>query len=180
MRYTDYPEIKAFHDTLGNCSTDDEHEERMSTSALQVINFDKVKTAYLNQRGFSEEKARSIDALVNGSDKITYLIEFKNGNVKNENKNIQIKLRDSILMICDICHCSISNTRDNLAFVLVYNEERANLDVLTKRAINTANLSGKAASFLQLDRVEGFIVKRVFVLTKETFETKMLPRLKGI
>ena len=68
MRYTDYPEIKAFHDTLGNCSTDDEHEERMSTSALQVINFDKVKTAYLNQRGFSEEKARSIDALVNGSD----------------------------------------------------------------------------------------------------------------
>lgn len=176
MTYSDYPGIKEFRGLLSECSYDTEHDEKMCSSNLQVVNFDHVKTSYLNDCGFSEEKAKSVDAIADGNDKLTYLIEFKNGNINNE-KSVSIKIRDSILMICDICHCNISKTREDVVFVLVYNEERSNLSWETKRLLGGANLSGRPIPYMGLDKVEGFLVKKVLMLNATKFENIILPKL---
>ena len=177
MTYTDYNGIKQYRALLSECSYDEEHKERMCKSDLQVINFDDVKTAYLNDLGLSEEKAKSVDAIADGKDNITYLIEFKNGNVKYEKEGIPIKIRDSILMMCDICNCDISDTRKDVVFILVYNEVQSQLPWETKRMLGGTRLSGRPIPFLGLDKAEGFIVKKAFMLTAQQFENKILPRL---
>ena len=178
MRYTEYSDLKKCKGGLGNCSFDSEHNERMCESDLQVINFDKVKTSYCNQRGLTEEKAHSVDAIVNGPDDYTCMIEFKNGKIKNARENVQLKLRDSILILCDLCHCNISNTRENLIFVLVYNDERSNLGWETKRYIGMKTLSTGPVKFWDLGKAEGFLVRKVMVLSKEQFSEKFLPKLR--
>jgi hypothetical protein len=179
MTYTDYNGIKQYQRLLSECSYDSEHNEFMCKSELQVIDFDHVKRAYLNDRNFSEEKAKSVDVIASGTDNITYLVEFKNGDVNNEKKSIPIKIRDSILMVCDICKCSISKTREDVVFVLVYNEERSNLPWETKRMLGGTNLSGRPIPFLGLDKVEGFLVKKALMVTEKRFEEKILPKLAG-
>ena len=177
MVYMDYHEIKTHRGLLDECSYDSEHDEKMCASDLQVINFDNVKTAYLNDRGFSEEKAKSVDVIACGEENTVYLVEFKNGNIKHEKENIPIKIRDSVLIICDICKCSITDTRKDIVFVLVYNEERSNLSWETKRMIGMSVLSGKPIHYLGLDKAEGFIVKRALMLTAKQFEERILPKL---
>ena len=177
MVYTDYHEIKKHGGLLSDCSYDSEHDEKMCTSDLQVINFDNVKTAYLNDLGYSEEKAKSVDAIAYGVDNTLYLIEFKNGNIKYEKEYIPIKIRDSILIICDICKCSIADTRKDIVFVLVYNEERSNLPWETKRMLGAAILSGRPIHYLGLDKAEGFVVKKAIMLTAKQFEDRIIPKL---
>lgn len=177
MRYTDYHTIKIHKNALRVCSYDAAHDESMTTSELQVINFDAVKTDYMNHLNYSEEKARSVDVLANGLDHLTYLIEFKNGDVKREKWEIQLKIRDSILMLCDICHCNINKTRENVVFVLVYNEEKVKLDWETKRLMSMTSLSGKPLNFLDLDKADGFLVKRALMLNQDQFEKWILPKL---
>lgn len=176
MVYMDYHEIKVHGGLLSDCSYDSEHDEKMCASDLKVINFDDVKTAYLNNRGFSEEKSKSVDAIACGEKNTVYLIEFKNGNIKHEKENIPIKIRDSVLIICDICKCSITDTRKDIVFVLVYNEERSNLPWETKRMIGTSVLSRRPINYLGLDKAEGFIVNRALMLTVKQFEDKILPK----
>ena len=180
MRYTDYHEINIHQATLRKCSYDAAHNEYMTLSELPVINFDDVKTDYLNHRGYTEEKAHSVDAIVNGPDQLLYMIEFKNGDIKKERKSIQLKVRDSILLICDICKRSISYTRKEVVFVLVYNEERSHLDWETKRMLRFVNCSGHSIPFMDLDKIEGFIVRKVHMLTVKQFEERLLPKLQGI
>ena len=95
----------------------------MTESERETINFDGVKTEYLNQRGLSEENAKSVDSLLE-KDGILYMIEFKNGNMKSEKSRVKIKIRDSLLIFCDIVKENISFTRENMDFILVYNEEK--------------------------------------------------------
>lgn len=180
MINTDLHDIKNHKKTLKECSYDKAHDEHMCTSELRVIDFDGVKSSYLNRQGFSEEKARSVDVLASGNNQLTYLIEFKNGNIKNERHGVQLKIRDSLLMLCDICKCRISDTRENAVFVLVYNEERTDLNWETKRALGLATLKGTAVPYLELDKIEGFLVKKAYMLTQKQFEEKMLPELKSM
>lgn len=83
-------------------------------------------------------------------------------------------------MLCDICHCSISDTRKNTIFVLVYNEAGSDLKWETKRLIGASILSGKSPAVFDLDKAAGFLVSRILVLTKVQFENKLVPKLKGL
>ncbi|MBQ7594888.1 MAG: hypothetical protein IJU48_11145 [Synergistaceae bacterium] len=74
----------------------------MTDSQLLVTNFDDVKTDYMNILGLSEEKAHSVDAIARGKDNLFYMIEFKNGNCKTEAAKINLKIRDSLLILCDM------------------------------------------------------------------------------
>lgn len=111
--------------TLKQTSYDSKNQFYMTEREINVVNFDGVKTQYLNAIGYSEEKLASVDALVeiNG---IQYLIEFKNGNLpKNEIKD---KIKDSLLVLCDIEKINISDTRKCISFMLVYNYDKNPLD----------------------------------------------------
>lgn len=74
----------------------------MTDSCIEVVNFDTVKTVYLNDIGLSEECASSVDALIE-QENVVYFIEFKNGKLKSSVKrDIKDKVRDSLLFYDDI------------------------------------------------------------------------------
>lgn len=105
---------------LREISTDDAHDEVMTQLGLPTYNFDKVKCLYTNRLLKSEESCSSCDGVL-WNKNLKVLIEFKNGN-KIQKKDIHLKILNSLLLLCDINSCSISDFRDELIYILVYNE----------------------------------------------------------
>ena len=120
----DYPILRNNKDTLKELSKDDSdisNIKYMTESNSMAVNFDKVKRIYVNTLGLSEESATSVDGLTKNNTDLLF-IEFKNGEVKN--RNVKDKIRDSLLLFCDITNTDISYTRQHAQFILVYNEEK--------------------------------------------------------
>ena len=117
-----YPILKDSLASLKETSMDDADKKDiryMTESDLSVINFDTVKTKYANALGVSEETAKSIDALIYSAP-CDVFVEFKNGDVGNCKREVKMKIRDSLLIFCDIIGQNISYTRRNTNFILVY------------------------------------------------------------
>lgn len=114
--------------TLKETSKDDSKgtAEYMTESEIKAVNFDDVKRRYVNLLGLSEECAKSVDAFTVFGDRCV-LIEFKNGDMKNEKSKVKKKILHSLLILCDILKCDITETRNEFDFILVYNEQK-NLD----------------------------------------------------
>lgn len=96
----------------------------MIDSKLEVVDFDSVKHEYCQKLGLCDI-ASSVDALYCKDDNI-YFIEFKNGRI--EKKDIEKKIYDSLLLFSDISKQDISCFREHLFFILVYNEEKENVN----------------------------------------------------
>lgn len=109
--------------TLKQTSYDDAKKEYMTESEYPVIDFDAVKEAYLLNKGAKIEELKSADALVNCAQKIVF-IEFKNGSMKHEKKGVKEKMKDSMFILADLLDCTIDYVRNNVAFVLVYNNSK--------------------------------------------------------
>lgn len=124
----DYSILYNNKSTLKETSKDNSEKNNiqyMTESQLEVIDFDKVKTQYNNNLNLTEEYAKSVDALmVNFALNKIFFIEFKNGDMKNEKSKVNSKVKDSLLIFCDIIKKNISYTRKNLIFILVYNESK--------------------------------------------------------
>ncbi len=111
--------------TLKEMSYDSEEKVSMTDSNIQGYNFDLVKRYYTNSLHLSEEVAKSVDTIYYCEKNNSYIfIEFKNGNMKNEKANVRQKVRDSLLMFCDMIHQNISFTRTNVDLILVYNKKK--------------------------------------------------------
>ena len=131
MPMSDYDIYETFRNnksTLKECSKDNSDPnciKFMTESQLEVINFDMVKTKYTNALKLSEECAASVDALLQ-ADEASAFIEFKNGNLSGQaaKQNMKNKIRDSLLLFCGLTKQTIRDTRENLDFILVYNEEK--------------------------------------------------------
>lgn len=95
----------------------------MTESSIDAIDFDHVKTEYTNRLKLSEESASSVDALACIGSNCVF-VEFKNGNMQSEKRKVKNKVRDSLLVLCDIIKRDISFTRENMSFILVYNKEK--------------------------------------------------------
>lgn len=102
-------------------SYDSASKVSMFTGEGTIINFDKVKQAYTTDLGHSEDGYKSCDALTEKND-VSVLVEFKNG--KFHPKEVKEKIPDSLLILCDIADKHISDTREELEFVVVYNPEK--------------------------------------------------------
>lgn len=178
--YLDHSIIKHQRDSLKNCSMDTKNDEFMTESELQVVNFDKVKSLYIADLGLQDSKAHSVDAFVKGKNGSFYFIEFKNGDISGIKNEIHLKIRDSLLLICDICKKEISDTRKDITFVFVYNEEKANFSRQDKIAIAKANSSGHVCSWWDLDKIQDVFVKNVLIYDREQLNKKLLPDLISI
>lgn len=129
MKLKDYGKLnnRKVHSTMREISIDDSdtnQREYMTESMVEVINFDMVKRDYLNSLGLSEEHAKSVDGLFQGKassrgDASVYMVEFKNGEINN--RDIERKTRDSVLIFQSITGTQLEDTRNNVGFVLVYN-----------------------------------------------------------
>ena len=93
-------------------------------------------------------------------------------------KNIRMKVKDSLLIWCDICHKRLDDARKNIIFVLVVNSSRTNLTAQDRVALARANQSGKASTFCGLDKIAGVFVNRVLIFDKNNFDSKIVSKLR--
>lgn len=161
--------------TLKETSYDSDHNEYMTESGLVVVNFDNAKTLYMSRFKYPEDM-KSVDALARGADDNLYMIEFKNGR-NIDGTDIRLKIKDSVLILCDLCDKRLEDARTEIIFVLVINSSRVQLKAYDKIAIMEANITGIACKFCGLNKSAGFLVKQVFIFDAGELENKLLPKL---
>lgn len=156
----------------------------MTTSEVQAIDFDKVKESYEQSLGLVGDRGSSVDAILNTSNGIVF-IEFKNGNMKSERAKVKTKLRDSLLIFGGITGKTITYTRDNIDFILVYNESKNPLPNQLTRGIvqdSPSRISiakhiaqkGKQEFILyDLERFKNLFFRNVHTYTEHEFESFM-------
>ena len=149
-----------------------------------VINFDTVKTNYCKSYASSDKASQSVDVLIlNKQDKIVF-IEFKNGKINDRNKRSRLKskLRDSILIFNDINRLDLDFSRNNVEYILVYNqaENRSSVSEQQSQQIRqngietTDSLRNIQQSFARKAGEEFVyfgleVLKKVFVLDVHTY-----------
>ena len=171
--------------TLKETSYDGANKEYMTDSLLEVIDFDKVKLQYCNLLGLEGEVPKSCDALLFLQNK-TIFIEFKNGKV--ETFDVRKKIYDSVLIFSDLKKCTISETRKNIEYILVYNEEKnknsKDCREFSKREIqesksfksisnSISKLAKKEIIRFRIGDFQNYILKDIHTYTMEEFEEKL-------
>lgn len=175
MDLSKYRDFK-YYSSWSECSKDDEHNEIMINSEVQVVDFDLVKRKYLNALGKSEECAASVDVLAEDENGDVYMIEFKNGEIDAD--NIRKKVTESLLIYTDITHKTIKDTRENLSFILVYNPDRKHFEPQRERAIHLARMGKGLCKEYGLDKYQGTYFLRAYMMTEAQFANKLLTKLK--
>lgn len=192
MEIQEYKKLEIFKKNLStfketSYDKDGKIPRYMTDSEIQVVNFDKVKGNYIKGMNLSNTPC-SNDALYLGEDKKFYFVEFKNGVMINPVVyNLHYKIYDSLLMFNDIVNENISFCRQNMYYVLVYNEER-NSSVKGKKqedsskAVISKLIHKKAdKKFVRfgLERFEKMYFKEVFTYTESEFENEFLSKISG-
>lgn len=190
MEYKEFNNIPIFKDnmtTFKETSYDKDGKEPryMTNSEIQVINFDKVKNWYIKDMFLSSTPC-SNDALYIGKDNKIFFVEFKNGALEKNKKmifNVYNKIYDSLLIFNDIVHQNISFCRENLYFILVYNESKNSYEECetkqedSPKAMISKLIHNKAKKkFVRfgLDKFEKIYFKEVFTYTESEFENLFL------
>lgn len=190
MTYQEFNDIPIFKDcmtTFKETSYDKDGKEPgyMTNSEIQVINFDKVKDCYIKDMSLSSIPCPN-DALYIGKNNKIFFVEFKNGDLEKNKKmifNVYNKIYDSLLIFNDIVQRNISFCRENLYFILVYNEskncseEREVTQEDSPKAMISKRIHSKAKKkFVRfgLDKFEKIYFKEVFTYTESEFENLFL------
>lgn len=162
----------------------------MTNSEIRVINFDKVKDCYIKEMFLSNTPC-SNDALYIGKDNKLFFVEFKNGALGKNKKmifNVYNKIYDSLLIFNDIVHQNISFCRENLYFILVYNESKNLYEECgakhedSPKAMISKFIHNKAKKkFVRfgLEKFEKIYFKEVFTYTESEFENVFLTQISN-
>lgn len=188
---TDWKKQKIFTNnmsTLKEISRDDSNKEKieyMTESERAAVDYDDVKTAYTNSLKLSEDNADSVDGMFEANGSLVF-VEFKNGNMGNEKAKVKSKIRDSLLIFCDIMGTTIENTRKMAEFILVYNIDKNPLpNQLKKQPIQESKSRLNIAKYLcqkadkefirfDLERYQTLYFKAVHTYSKDEFEKYLL------
>ena len=168
-----YPILQNHLTTLRKTSKDKNHKDNidfMTNSKLSVVNFDAVAREYARKHNL-KFLPTSNDAVFIDRDNIIF-IEFKNGIIsKEERVKIKEKIYDSVLMLLDILDEKIIYGRNNIKYILVYNNEKNSRVAIGK---SIAKMAGNHFVELGLDKFKGFCLKDVYTYTKEEFEQEFV------
>ncbi|MGM9544389.1 MAG: hypothetical protein ACI3T9_05345 [Romboutsia timonensis] len=154
-------------------SSDKQNIQYMTHSTLRAVNFDRVKREYANNLGLSEEVIPSVDAFAVLNDRCV-MIEFKNGDMHNE-KNLKQKVSNSLLVLCDILKCTISDTRKSWKLILVYNETKNRLpNQIRKSSVKIAShiceMGNTEIILFDMEKFKSIYFKEVHTYTEQQFE----------
>ena len=168
--------IDEFQSTLEETSYDSDNGTYMVHSQLQVCPFDKVKEWYVSEKiPYANPNPKSNDALYFG-ERESYFIEFKNGKITNAvNFEINKKIYDSLFILFDLQYVdkagkpvnSISYTRENMNYILVYNEEnykQAGPTTQTKDGLKRQKEASESQHRTNLYKTVRKLAKEEFVL----------------
>lgn len=152
----------------------------MTQSLINVVNFDGVKESYIQNMKLSSTSCSS-DALYIDEKANYYFIEFKNGKMdKKKVYNVHYKIYDSLLIFTDIIDECVAFCRENVDFILVYNEmkndkEASNMQEMQEESsrVKIGKYFGEKAKkpFIRFDleRVQKLYFRRVFIYTEKEF-----------
>lgn len=184
-RYDKFELFKNSLSSLKETSKDSDSKEisYMTESDLQVVNFDKVKEKYAKKLGVSETPC-SNDALYLSEAGNYYFIEFKNGKIQsNVIYNVYNKIYDSLLIFTDIVDERVSFCRNNVNFILVYNEEKNpnNTDVKEDKSRvaigkHFMKKGGKRFVRFNLEKFEKLYFHAVYTYTESEFEQEFVQK----
>lgn len=192
--------------TLKDTSCDSDNGKYMVDSQLQVCSFDEIKNWYVkNKIPFANLVPKSNDALFFGENE-SFFIEFKNGKIDNEvNFELNKKIYDSLLILFDLNYedangnvvNSLSYSRANMNYILVYNEEIYSNAGPTRQTIEgfcrqqerqkesrhrnklyktIRNLANQEFIKFGLDQFKNYLFKNVYTYTVEEFEKNFINR----
>ena len=177
LNVNDYDILRNHQCSLQETSKDTSKEkvQYMTTCTKKVVDFDAVKTEFLNSLNETEECAKSVDAFV--IDDYNYFIEFKNGDASREGHEIINKAKDSMLIMNCILKRQINKSRLSDIFILVYNENKVTINSKDLRAGALAKKANKRYALFGLENIKGFCFKDVQTLTKDMFEEEIAKAL---
>jgi hypothetical protein len=163
--------------TLKEVSKDDHAADDvfMTESTLTVVDFDSVKSRYVKALRLSETP-KSNDALFLDNRGNYYFIEFKNACVRQLIPEIKQKIYDSLLIFTDIIGKGISFTRENMNYILVYNETKNPKDAIIG---NIRNRTKESHINFGLGRFEKLYFKKVSTLTEKDFEIEFVSKFSS-
>lgn len=186
---TQYDKIEIFKkckSTMQKTSRDtDSNDPRyMTQSQVKVVNFDKVKLKYISGMGLAFTPC-SNDALYIDANGEYYFIEFKNGKMtRTMVYNVYNKIYDSLLIFNDIVKQNVSFCRENVNFILVYNESKNPEDNEAPQDNPRAEIgkhftkkAKKEFERFNLKRFEKLYLKNVRAYTEREFEEEFLAKL---
>lgn len=186
---TQYDEIEIFKKCLStfketSIDKDSDDVRYMTESQVQVVNYDNVKNKYIHGMKLKQTPC-SNDALYIDSAGKYYFVEFKNGKMtQSKIYNVYNKVYDSLLIFNDIIEKNISFCRENVNFILVYNESK-NPEDKTKPQESArvsigkyfAKKANKKYVRFEMDRFEKIYFKDVWTYTEKEFEEEFLQKL---
>lgn len=163
INLNDYNIFKNNISTLKKTSIDDHDKTNikyMTSSEKEAINFDDVKREYVKGLSLSEEP-KSNDALFINKNNDLVFVEFKNGFMDNSKKfAVRKKIYDSIIILTDIMNMGVSQLKNNMEYILVYNEE------VNK---NEKEVLEKQKSFVQPSAAFDNIAKTISAMAKTEY-----------
>ncbi|MDE6913747.1 MAG: hypothetical protein K2P35_08645 [Lachnospiraceae bacterium] len=187
INFDDYPILKNNLSTLKETSIDDHdknHITYMTDSNREAVHFDGVKNKYIAPLNV-HDVPKSNDALFLNHKKELVFVEFKNGFMDGEIKfAVRKKIYDSIIILTDILDMGVGRLRDNMEYILVYNEavNAGEKDVLNKKShvqhSEAFNRIAQSISQMAEDEYvcfgirmfEGYCFKSVHTYTEKEFE----------
>lgn len=161
----------------------------MTKSNLSVYDFDMVKARYSNELGVSEQP-KSVDVLASSANGDIYLIEFKNGDISNRKKGLEIrqKIYDSLIILYDLLGIGPTLSRSKVVFVLVYNEHKNKCVNGIDQSVSSENSRIKIANAVSqkanksfvpygLNGLRNFCLKDMKTVTEAEFDRDVVPLL---
>ena len=173
--------------TLKETSCDNRNKKTsnyMTKSTLPAVNSDEVKSEYIGNLRLTDTP-KSNDALFFDKKEVPFFIEFKNGKIeRKESYDIKKKIYDSVLIFTDIVDVGITELRQNMEYILVYNKDANSGNVLGEKKESQIQQSSSFNQFSKgvtklakeefvefgLKCFENYCFKKVHTYTIEEFE----------
>ena len=177
--------LNRFSDTFKIISEDvnkSEAEKYMTLCEKPAVNFDKVKDDFIKNKALTATPL-SCDALYMIAEDNWFMIEFKNGIIEvKKNYEIKMKIIESLLIFSEIFSQTTQFTRNNVTFILVYNEkiqhgkkqfEDTGLNALKNPLFKLAKIPRMRFG---LHRFKNLYFKEVHTYSKKEFETEFIAK----
>jgi hypothetical protein len=180
--------LNQFTDTLKKVSKDTNKksdDKYMTMCEKTVVNFDRFKNVFIKEMGL-DSPPKSCDALYMTKQNEFYMIEFKNGIIEAlKNYEIKVKIYESLLILCEKFSRTIEFMRDNLSFILVYNENvihgqdqfsDTGQTSLDKIKMSLFSFAGERYIRFGLHHFTKLYFKEVYTYSKTEFESEFVSK----